>query len=282
MAFSGLDDNYVPVSGFRELEKGRLNENDPLFTAGKVIVGEINSNNTFKGTPTTVVIDDDDLPNNVITDDIFIYDISTYTDGLAQIGKNYAANFELTYVPFKNSLWTNNKWSPSKTEWIIRNGVNNEVQNDKTDFSNPNKWFSATEPTNGNGAVRFTPADTSIEGNFGDSSLGAALAVFSIDESKILTTVINGSNGTMTIEIKTTGYPQDGDTASVYYYLDTDQPTNYGYTLLTDNMPQNTPTSYTIPSSTDENQNLILLLYQPGTGLIARKTFDSSTVGWGW
>jgi hypothetical protein len=182
------EDKGVLVNGVTELVKGRLDSTDKLFTAGKVIVGEIDASNSFKSPPTPVDITP---PNG---DTTLRYPINTYTNGVAQIGKNYAINFELTYVPFyKEALWTGT-WSSKKTKWIIRNGVNSKPQNEMTNFNDPNDWFSSYSPTNGNGAVRFTPADTSKEGNFGDTNLGAALS----------------------------------DKASVYYYIGENPPPNYG------------------------------------------------------
>ncbi|MDR2097540.1 MAG: leucine-rich repeat domain-containing protein [Spirochaetaceae bacterium] len=86
--------------------------------------------------------------------------------GISRIGKTGAVNFELSFVPFNlrkgwaahvaASLFDLEAGPP---EWVIRNGVNDLAQDNRTDFTNfGNK--PVTE-ANGNGALRFTVANPS-------------------------------------------------------------------------------------------------------------------------
>ncbi|MDR2176976.1 MAG: leucine-rich repeat protein [Treponema sp.] len=85
---------------------------------------------------------------------------------LAQAGQEGSANFELYFTPFnliKEEDWA--KWAAHDAssefdlesgppEWVIRNGLNDQTQDDATDFANFGK--APVEEANGNGAVRFT------------------------------------------------------------------------------------------------------------------------------
>ncbi|MDR1108747.1 MAG: formylglycine-generating enzyme family protein [Spirochaetaceae bacterium] len=88
--------------------------------------------------------------------------IFTLEAGQLVAGAGGYANFNLAYVPF--SLNTADKWNgftglnkkAGLPEWIIRNGINDLAQNDKTDFTAPNAWNSTK---NGNGAAGFRVLD---------------------------------------------------------------------------------------------------------------------------
>jgi hypothetical protein len=60
------------------------------------------------------------------------------------LGAEGSVSFNLTYKPH----------TPVESVWIIRNGVNDAVQNMDTDFSKPAAWTPGGK--NGNGAVKFT------------------------------------------------------------------------------------------------------------------------------
>jgi hypothetical protein len=75
-----------------------------------------------------------------------------------------AVFFNLTYQAFNLSSDT------SLTAWIIRNGVNDDAQDEQTDFSNPAAW---TAGANGNGAVNFTVVQAAAGG--GINGLGDPL-----------------------------------------------------------------------------------------------------------
>jgi hypothetical protein len=118
---------------------------------------------------TAVTWQDSTLTGNVITRSI------ENTTGLGSIGNAGSVNFKLEYVPFnltggKTNPWTqfdeksvfNLEGSNEPPVWIIRNGVNDEAQNDDTDFTSFNRLSSA----NGNGAVRYkVAAKTPAEGS---------------------------------------------------------------------------------------------------------------------
>ncbi|MDR2742779.1 MAG: hypothetical protein LBB98_11600 [Treponema sp.] len=79
---------------------------------------------------------------------------AAYTAALTRIGKGGSVSFKLEYVPF--NLTAGEKWAPFKGEppvWIIRNGVNDLVQDGDTDFTGLGKGTA-----NGNGAVGYTVA----------------------------------------------------------------------------------------------------------------------------
>ncbi|MDR0386999.1 MAG: hypothetical protein LBH57_03090, partial [Treponema sp.] len=109
--------------------------------------------------------------NNLVFDTVnknFItLDISKYTSGITKIGKKGSANFNLEYVPF--NLEDAGKWKEADSKrksnfgldgkklpvWIIRNGMNDDAQTDKTDFGTSRKPDSDFD---WNGAVRFAVA----------------------------------------------------------------------------------------------------------------------------
>lgn len=96
------------------------------------------------------------------TGNIITLNIGAYTSGLHLIGTSGSAYFKLEYVPFSLTgpesagIW--NKFdSGSKFDlsaggpvWIIRNGINDEVQDTATNFTNLGDGTA-----NGNGAVVF-------------------------------------------------------------------------------------------------------------------------------
>jgi hypothetical protein len=106
-------------------------------------------------------------------DNIFTLDIpGTATSGLERMGTEGSAYFNLEYVPF--SLEDPAAWGAKSTyfnggvpKWIIRNGVNDLPQDDKTDFGihlengTAQGWHKIGkngDTANGNGAVAFTVA----------------------------------------------------------------------------------------------------------------------------
>jgi hypothetical protein len=109
-------------------------------------------------------------------DNTITQDLSSYTGTVGQSG---SANFNLTYVPF--SLTDPAKWTVTSTkhfsgtggipQWIIRNGVNDEPQDEDTDFEihpDANNKARSWEDTgtNGNGAVAFTVSGWDGTGRF--------------------------------------------------------------------------------------------------------------------
>ncbi|MDR1108746.1 MAG: hypothetical protein LBL19_06895 [Spirochaetaceae bacterium] len=107
--------------------------------------------------------------------------VVTLKFGALAAGNTGAANFNLTYVPF--SLNTADKWNgftglnkkDGLPEWIIRNGVNDLAQNDKTDFIAAAAWDGTK---NGNGMVGYMVAAPATIGA-GDNTV--------IDEQNLLT-----------------------------------------------------------------------------------------------
>jgi hypothetical protein len=109
-------------------------------------------------------------------------DIGTYTSGQDKIGTTGSVNFNLEYVPFNLTAWNGissslfTTASGGKPAWIIRNGVNDAVQNSGTDFAPAVPWDGTK---NGNGAVAFTVADGEDNVSIGDYTMRRAWYVAS-------------------------------------------------------------------------------------------------------
>jgi hypothetical protein len=117
------------------------------------------------------------LNGNVITRSI------KNTTGFESLGNAGSVNFKLEYVPFNLTGGGTNPWTEFDKKsafnleggnapvWIIRNGVNDEPQNEDTDFNSFHHLVTPpaavrTPGANGNGAVRYKVAPTaSANGN---------------------------------------------------------------------------------------------------------------------
>jgi hypothetical protein len=154
------------------------------------------------------------LNGNIVTGSIGEFTKGNDTDsGFDKIGTTGAVNFEMKYVPFnlkEEGRWDNVELEPAVTEggvpvWIIRNGLNDLAQTDKTDFNSFHHIAGdgetiATPDANGNGAVRFSIAPKT------SSTLVVEDGVFV------------GPANSMTPEITfTTGGYDDEEEADVYY-----------------------------------------------------------------
>jgi hypothetical protein len=96
--------------------------------------------------------------------------LADYTS-LSQAGKGGSVNFALFFAPFNLVAgWAGHDdasvfdLSAAPPVWVIRNGINDLAQDDKTDFENFGNV--PVETANGNGAVRFTvaPPQSAVEG----------------------------------------------------------------------------------------------------------------------
>jgi hypothetical protein len=112
----------------------------------------------------------------VVKDNVITYFLDTYTSGIGRLGTSGSVNFNLKYVPFNltdddsnSNPWAaytgKSKFDLSGTntpEWIIRNGVNDEAQNEKTNFNAFHHFVGegdeSNDEANGNGAVSFVIA----------------------------------------------------------------------------------------------------------------------------
>jgi hypothetical protein len=111
---------------------------------------------------------DSGIPTLSLNGNVVGGSIGTYTNGFAKIGTTGAVNFEMKYVPFNLTAkgpWNNVELGSAFTEgdmpvWIIRNGVNDLAQDERTDFSDD--WNGTA---NGNGAVRFSIAPKTSTGD---------------------------------------------------------------------------------------------------------------------
>ncbi|MDR0759163.1 MAG: hypothetical protein LBF74_03520, partial [Treponema sp.] len=119
---------------------------------------------------------------NVITQSL-----TSYTNDLEHIGTEGFVNFNLAYVPFSKDKGTfrseaeaviKNGAEVMASEWIIRNGVNDKAQNNKTNFATFHQvgGEGLTYPdVNGNGdyyeAHTFSAADDATPGNEPEDSL---------------------------------------------------------------------------------------------------------------
>jgi hypothetical protein len=100
---------------------------------------------------------------------IFTYTIpQTYTDGFGRLGTEGYVNFTLKYIPLNKTAaidWSSaagenlSQFFTGVPEWIIRNGVNDNPQNARTNFLDPS--LPSGDPDSGlnwNGAAPFTVA----------------------------------------------------------------------------------------------------------------------------
>jgi hypothetical protein len=148
---------------------------------------------------------------------------------LSRVRKEGAVNFALSFVPFnlkegwaaydKFSVFDLEKGLP---EWVIRNGLNDLPQNDKTDFEK----FGTVPITeaNGNGAVRFNVVDP-LPAKAGELA------------------ATNGSWAASSITFTASGYT---GTAQVWYATGLAPPSYDSYSLL-EEVPAGTYTKITRP-----------------------------------
>jgi hypothetical protein len=194
--------------------------------------------------------------------------IKNYTS-FQRIGKEAAANFRLEYIPFHLIGETANPWalyngksvldlSRGGPVWIIRNGVNDDAQDENTDFKNflISGAGGAEANANGNGAVRFTAAvKTPGEGPGGGSRLAVGDGTFT-----------GWSTDTADVSFITGGY--DGN-AEVYYAIvpaGGSAPDYSDYTLLDDDTVPPGPNTESIPVSRQEgvNYDIYVIVYKDG------------------
>jgi hypothetical protein len=104
----------------------------------------------------------DTLDSLTLTGHTVTLPLADYT-GLSQTGMGGAVNFALSFIPFNvTEGWA--KYDASSVfdlrngppQWVIRNGINDLPQDDRTDFTN--FGIAPVTEANGNGAVRFTTA----------------------------------------------------------------------------------------------------------------------------
>ncbi|MDR2070820.1 MAG: hypothetical protein LBP81_05335 [Treponema sp.] len=208
---------------------------------------------------TAVTWQDSTLNRNVITRSI------RNTTGFGNIGNAGSVNFKLEYVPFnltggKTNPWTQfneksafNLEGSNEPVWIIRNGVNDEAQNDDTDFTSFNRLFSETVRTpnaNGNGAVRYKVA---VKTPAAGSALTVSGGVF---EGPWTST-------TPKISFTTGGYT---GTAEVYYAVveaGKGPPDYSAYGLLAEAGPGKQTQGITVPG-TKGNYDVYVIVYKDG------------------
>jgi hypothetical protein len=197
-------------------------------------------------------------------------DIAEYTAGFEKAGNNGSVNFNLEYVPFSlddEDAWKNvaEKLEGGLPVWIIRNGLNNLPQDDKTDFDNFGKTGHGDK--NGNGAAAFavtlkTPAQ------------GSAL--------KITDGVFETPGYTSPyayIGFKTSGYT---GTADVYYAVvpgGSSAPPLSAYAALAGSFAPATHTDKKI-TITGNNDDVYVMLYKDGD--ISNPAVINTGTGWAW
>jgi hypothetical protein len=123
-----------------------------LIRAQKVI--DADAGDALKLESKTILVNDGrtvtkTLTNGTTTGNVITQVIKEYTDGWDDPGDAGYAAFNLKYLPFNLDLPDGVK----APVWIIRNGVNDAVQDGKTDFTAD--WWDTNNDNNGNGAVGF-------------------------------------------------------------------------------------------------------------------------------
>jgi formylglycine-generating enzyme required for sulfatase activity len=188
------------------------------------------------------------------TGNVITLDIKAYTSGAHLIGTSGSAYFKLEYVPFSlldsksTAIWSkfdnDSKFDLSKggPVWIIRNGINDEVQNGATNFTN-----LGDETANGNGAVVFNV--TVIE----DESL------------KILDGEFVGpvNSAKTTVKFTTDGY--NGEAELYYAVVQPDEEPDYSsYILLDPALPAKEGHQKSISINTAGTHDVYLILFKGG------------------
>jgi hypothetical protein len=181
-------------NGLIQLMNANQSSSSPFFLKAR---GIINSEKDGRSTTTiNYPLTGGGLPENMTVDPDtakITLDIVGKKETVPKIDMTGSANFNLEYVPFSMAGaddWTGFTSAAASAEglpvWIIRNGLNDEVQDSSTNFI----YFGPTNPSgNGNGAVRFTvkankpnPAGTSpltiTEGFRVTTADGTSRAVF--------------------------------------------------------------------------------------------------------
>jgi hypothetical protein len=141
-----------------------------------------------------------------LTGNVYTLGVGSY--GLQQVGTAGYANFKLEYVPFgvsEDSAWAGFDGVgkiDGVPKWIIRNGINDAVQDTQTAFGNPNSWGGTA---NGNGAVPWVIAVKTPGGGGGGSTLVVDVDSYDWTDTK------------PTVGFTTGGYAEG--TAEAYYVV---------------------------------------------------------------
>jgi hypothetical protein len=154
--FSGLGDLI-------QTQKAAGFESESLLVTGKKAAVWTGADAPDEDAPDEDANAPDALDSLTFTGHTVTLPLADYTD-LSQIGKGGAVNFALHFAPFNlTEGWAAYDGASvfdlaaGPPEWVIRNGLNDMPQDDKTDFA----YFGnvPVEMANGNGAVRFAVAD---------------------------------------------------------------------------------------------------------------------------
>jgi hypothetical protein len=142
-------------NGLSELVRAQKKTNRDAGDLLLLKSGETIAKGTGKTTPAVSILNSrNELASNEIT-----LDIESYTSGPGRIQTTGSASFKLKYVPFNltGAAWGGFNGDSVFTlsgnnapVWIIRNGINDQAQNDQTDFTSLGNGSA-----NGNGAVSF-------------------------------------------------------------------------------------------------------------------------------
>ncbi|MDR2740675.1 MAG: hypothetical protein LBB98_00750 [Treponema sp.] len=203
--------------------------------------------------------------SNALTENVITGSIGTYTSGFQRIGTKGSVNFKLEYIPFHLTGGESNPWAAFDKKsafdlkkggpvWIIRNGVNDESQNDNTNFNSFHNIAAppaaGTPNPNGNGAVRYgiavrTPAD--------GSQLKVQNGAF----------VGPWSSTTPEITFTTSGYTGDADVYYAVVETGKNPPDYSGYTLQKPVGPGKQKETITVPKAHD-NYDVYVIIYKDG------------------
>ena len=132
------------VSGLANLESALPEDTDPSYLFKAVRGQAWQTGGSYATLSTNAGFD-----NGESTDTV------TLNLGAPPAGVPCAAWFNLEYAPFSLTGW-------SGQPWVIRNGINDLPQDDKTDFSLSGDKIQWGAAKNGNGAVRFTVAAPTV------------------------------------------------------------------------------------------------------------------------
>ncbi|MDR0387682.1 MAG: right-handed parallel beta-helix repeat-containing protein [Treponema sp.] len=269
-----------------------------LITAQQKIPAFKNENDLqLRSTQTMVRQGDEDRPwtDATLNGNVITLSMGAYTDGFTKIGTRGSVNFKMEYVPFNltdvsawsgvNETDTAFNISAGGPVWIIRNGVNDEAQDVKTDFNSfhhpdlKENETLATEGANGNGAVRFSVA---VKTPAGGSNLVIKDGVFvgpsdpEEPNKPDITFTTEGYTGVADVYYTVVEKAKDGEEQKAPDY------SNY---VLLDTVPKGDQRETVTVRPNNGNYDIYVIIYKDGEvseALVIDTAAGGGSVDWNW
>jgi hypothetical protein len=235
------------------------------------------------------------VAENVIT----LESIGNYTAGITKIGTVGSVQFKLEYVPFNVTDDNPNPWTDyngksffdlsgnKEPVWIIRNGINDEAQDEYTDFTG----FGADTGKNGNGAVSYVvaadgPPDPANP-QTGDLVIRDGKFVGPVDSTEPeISYITGGYEGTAEVYYAVVPVPVGKTTSAPAYSAYTDSLEAVAATIIPadPNLPPEPHTKKVSLSGTG-NYDIYVVLFQDGkvsTPVKINTKKGGGVIDWGW